>query len=182
MRGATHVVLGTTAACAVARAAGGLPGGEGIVLLTAATVGSLLPDIDTPFNSLGMRKVGRILQWLVGHRTVTHSLIGWAAASALAAALAFAVSRMDTMLPGRWWVLALGVSGGYAVHLLADAATKTGVPLLYPVRDGRTLKRFHLLPKILRIRTGSFIEMIIGALALLPLAWGLWPILAALTG
>ena len=117
-----------------------------------------MPDIDTPFNSLGMRSVGRILQWLVGHRTVTHSPIGWGAASTL------------------------GVSGGYAVHLLTDSATKTGVPLLYPVRDGRTLKRSHLLPRRLRIRTGSFIKTIIGALALLPLAWGLWPILAALTG
>ena len=181
MRGATHVVLGTTAVCVVARAAGGLSGGEGIVLLAAATVGSLLPDIDTPFNSLGMRRLGRILQWLVGHRTITHSLIGWGAASALTAALAFTASRFD-ILPGRWWVLALGMSGGYVVHLLADAATKTGVPLLYPVKDGKTLKRFHLLPRRLRIRTGSFIEMIIGALSLLPLAWGLWPILAALTG
>ena len=42
---------------------------------------------------------------------------------------------------------------GWASHLLADAATKSGIRPFYPHRD-----RFYLLPRTWRITTGSQAE------------------------
>lgn len=47
----------------------------------------------------------------------------------------------------------LALSLGYASHLAADACTKSGIPLFYPRR-----KRYHLLPRALRLTTGSLAE------------------------
>jgi len=57
------------------------------------------------------------------------------------------------------WPLFLGLVLGYGSHLAGDACTKSGIPLLYP--DPR---RLHLLPRPLRLTTGSQAED-----ALLPL-------------
>jgi membrane-bound metal-dependent hydrolase YbcI (DUF457 family) len=49
--------------------------------------------------------------------------------------------------------IAAAFSIGYLAHLLADAMTVHGVPLLWPLDFD-----IHLLPRPLRIRTGSFAE------------------------
>jgi inner membrane protein len=66
---------------------------------------------------------------------------------------------------------------GYLSHVaLADALTIAGVPLLWPWR-----KKFHLLPRPLRIRTGGLVEQLIGlVLVCLLVAWLPW-LLAAET-
>jgi membrane-bound metal-dependent hydrolase YbcI (DUF457 family) len=48
------------------------------------------------------------------------------------------------------WPVALALWLGYASHLAADAATRSGIPFLYP-----RPRRFYLLPKPWRIVTGS---------------------------
>lgn len=59
-----------------------------------------------------------------------------------------------------WWGLSSFGSGvplvitlGYASHLLADACTISGIHFFLPIQS-----EFHLLPKPLRIRTGSMID------------------------
>ena len=42
---------------------------------------------------------------------------------------------------------------GYASHLLGDASTRSGIPLLYPLPE-----RYHVLPRRWRFVTGSLAE------------------------
>ena len=59
-------------------------------------------------------------------------------------------------LPATFWVgwaPATALLLGYFSHLMADAATKSGIRLLYP-----SPKRFHLLPPNFRFTTGSLAE------------------------
>lgn len=84
---------------------------------------------------------------LLGHRGLTHSLLGCAVAAGLCWLLAPA--------------LGAGVAIGFASHVAADACTPSGVPLLAPLSRGR----WHVLPRALRIPTGSWRELFVaGAL------------------
>lgn len=68
---------------------------------------------------------------------------------------------MIMALPVIWWIGWLPwmvFSMGYASHLLADAATKSGIRLLYPRNN-----RYHLLPKPWRFTTGSMAEEVLMA-------------------
>ena len=51
------------------------------------------------------------------------------------------------------WAPIMALLLGYLSHLLGDAATKSGIRLLYPSK-----KRFYLLPQGWRVTTGSTIE------------------------
>jgi inner membrane protein len=105
--------------------------GAGTVLGVALTpavaafviLGALLPDLDTPTSPLGRccRPVSSWLERRVGHRTLTHSLLGLALATL-------------PVLPLAWldWHWPLAFVLGYLSHLLVDAANPPGVPLLYP--------------------------------------------------
>ena len=46
---------------------------------------------------------------------------------------------------------------GYASHLLADMTTKSGLPILLPFSK----KRYFLLPRALRLTTGSMAEEVV---------------------
>lgn len=90
--------------------------------------------------------VSRALSWLVrrvsgGHREGSHWLPLWAGLSAL-------VYLLTAPALGPW--LAIGFSAGYLSHLLGDGCTRSGIPLV-----PYTGARLHLLPRLLRIRTGS---------------------------
>jgi inner membrane protein len=86
-------------------------------------LGALLPDVDTPTSPLGRccRPLSSWLERRVGHRTLTHSLLGLALATL-------------PVLPLAWldWRWPLAFVLGYLSHLLVDAANPPGVPLLYP--------------------------------------------------
>jgi inner membrane protein len=91
--------------------------------LGAAILGSLLPDIDSPNSS-----VGRLLPFVSipierrwGHRTVTHCLLAVGVLSVVSSPLAFYRATLYAAL-----------LFGYLSHLLADCATKSGVPLFHP--------------------------------------------------
>jgi membrane-bound metal-dependent hydrolase YbcI (DUF457 family) len=88
-----------------------------------AVIGSLLPDVDSPTSAIG-RLVPFIsvpLERRWGHRTVIHSLLALAGIAVLTAPLLF-LSRTA------YCALLIG----YLSHLIADCATKSGVPLFYP--------------------------------------------------
>jgi inner membrane protein len=141
MMAASHMVVGACA-WAVAASLSGLPPHEPQAL-AAATLGSLLPDIDHP-NSWAGRKLKLVsvpLSLLVGHRGVTHSLLAVVAGLAL----------LGTMGVG---FVAAPLVVGYLSHLAADMVTPSGVPLLWPNR-----RRFALP----LCTTGGVVEILLVA-------------------
>lgn len=82
---------------------------------------------------------------LLGHRGVTHSLLAIAAVAAAG-----------------WLItpaLGAGLAIGYGAHVAADACTPGGVPLLAPLWK----RRWWLLPRRVRIPTGSWRELVVAA-------------------
>jgi len=121
----------------------------------AAALGALLPDLDAPRSEIGQWSIGGIKPFFlpsqaiyrsVGHRSLLHSLL----------ALVFVAIAGAILSPFLGWQVSLALWLGYVSHLLTDASTRSGIPLLYP-----RPKRFHLLPKPLRIVTGSSAEEVI---------------------
>lgn len=122
-------------------------------IVLCAVIGALAPDLDAGESKLKRFSVGGItplapvtvlLHQSLGHRGLLHSLAGlglFAVLCALPVAL--------------WlgWPFGAALALGYASHIAADAATKSGVPLLYPRR-----RRYHLLPKGWRLTTNSLAE------------------------
>jgi inner membrane protein len=127
-------------------------------LSLCAALGALLPDLDaaqskiksltlvgvTPFAPLSLA-----LNRVLGHRGLLHSLLGLGLTSVLLLPLALVTNP----------AVPLALSLGYASHLATDACTKSGIPLLYPRRQ-----RYHLLPRPLRLTTGSAAEEAVFAL------------------
>jgi inner membrane protein len=140
------------------------------ILVAGAWLGALLPDADRAGSRIYRtrrleRRVWpvRVLGWfarlplrlliLLGHRGLTHSLVAVAGVTAAAFALASLVA------PDWADEIALGVGLGVLSHVLTDACTPSGVPLLAPL-SGR---RYHLLPRPARIPTGSLRELAVAA-------------------
>ena len=93
--------------------------------------------------SWALRVTSFTLSRTVGHRTLTHSLLGVVLFVAL-------VSLVTPLSPD----LFVALVTGYASHLVADALNTRGVPLLWPV--GRP---FRLLPG--GVRSGGAVEFVV---------------------
>lgn len=172
MRGHTHALFGVTTLVAAnaltdfvqPHPVEGLPTGP-VLCAGAAILGALAPDLDagqsTIQGELGL--AGSVIRGGLGllgvkHRGMLHS--GLAALLVLAA---------GWLLGGRWGYADVGLAFGlgYLSHVaLADAMTITGVPLCWPLS-----RRFHLLPRPLRVRTGGPAEWLVFLLAGAALAW-----------
>lgn len=147
---------------------GGSPAPAGLIVgIALVMLGALLPDIDHPHGALASERVAGMrlfkpLAWGVGavfgHRGPTHSLLALAALIVLGQwpLLPWAATNFG-------WLLAWG----YALHLLADALTKSGIPLFWPARA-----RFGIPPfRRLRFATGTWREgLVVTLLALICLA------------
>lgn len=143
MMGHTHMLGGAAAwlglCCAWPQTAGIIVSGAAI-----ATGAALAPDIDHE-RSIARSSLGPIthgLSWLVrtlggGQRRVTHCLLG---------TIAVTVGLLLTGWP-RW--VAAAILAGWVSHLLLDACTEQGIPLLWP-----DLRRWGL-PRDLAITTGG---------------------------
>ena len=123
-----------------------------------AALGALLPDLDASQSQIKnlaiagvtpFAPIASLLNRTLGHRGLLHSALGWGIATLILLPLAF---FGGTAVP-------LALSLGYASHLATDACTKSGIPFLYPSR-----KRYHLLPRTLRLTTGSMAEEAVFAL------------------
>lgn len=167
MQGHTHALIGLTTLAAVERLTGFVQAHPVAGLgwcAAAAVLGALAPDIDAEDSAIKreLGLAGRALSTglhLAGvqHRGLTHR--GVIALAVLAVGLV--LGRL-TGYPDAG--LAFGL--GYLSHLLADALTKTGVPLLWPLPG-----RVHLLPPGLRIRTGGLGELLVFILTAGVMAW-----------
>ncbi len=159
MTGYTHLVGGVASLAlpvSLLRLAGAdIPSDTLDVAAIGALVGGLLPDLDAPESLLksftvplnptpARRKRANylyvahftlpayLLNRTLGHRTLLHSLPGFAFATILVG------------VPLALWlspVLAIGLLLGYLSHLALDACTVSGIPLWYPKKQ-----RFRLLP------------------------------------
>lgn len=123
-----------------------------LILGCIGALAALVPDIDHPGSYLRRRMglLGAPLFWLK-HRGLTHTLMFAALVGALAL---FALPE----------AVGLTVLIAYTSHLLMDAMTVSGAPLLWPLAH----QSVRVLP--IRIRTGSIIEAVFHVAALL-LVW-----------
>ncbi len=161
MLGHTHALFGAAAVIAAQTATNFIQPHPvedipvGVVLCVGAGIlGALLPDIDAEDSTIKreMGAAGSVVSGglhLLGvkHRGFTHYEVTTLLVMVLALVIGVATGFPDVGI-------AFGL--GYFSHtLIADAMTKTGVPSLLLRR------RFHLLPKALRIRTGGPVESLI---------------------
>jgi len=131
-------------------------------IIIGAFVGSLFPDIDQPtapiWKSVPMGRVfnrvaGRLLG---GHRNVSHSFLG----IALFYLLMFWISKN---IPEPWFldpkIFLESAMIGFIFHLIFDAVTVLGIPLLWPWGDnmGFPPHPFHGV----RVITGRWFENLV---------------------
>jgi inner membrane protein len=174
MNATTHAVFGVAALTGSFLLAGETPP---LYAYPAAVVAAWVPDLDNPRSRLGnglsrvkspvlnaailpmswaLRATSFALSRTVGHRTLTHSLLGGALFVAL-------VSPMATLSSNLFFALV----AGYASHLVADALNMKGVQLLWPVR-----RTFRLLPK--GIRSGGVMEFVVALAVAAAAGYGIY--------
>ena len=174
MNATTHAIFGVTALTGSYLLIGDEPP---LYAYPVAVLAAWLPDLDSPRSRLGnglsrmknptLNLLTRPLSWTlratsftlyraVGHRTLTHSLLG----VALFAALVSLVAPLSSDL-------FVALVAGYASHLFADALNTKGVPLLWPV--GR---RIRFLPG--GIRSGGAIEFVVALAAAVAAGYGVY--------
>ena len=179
MNGTTHAIFGVGALAAAALALGVEPA---LYAYPVAVVAAWLPDVDNPRSTLGnglsRRKnpftnaVTRPISWalrttsfflvrVVGHRTLTHSLLG------------LAILLLPAwLLLGSFPDLVLALAAGCVSHVVADALNTPGVPLLWPVRW-----RFRLLPG--GMRSGGVAEFFVAAVVFVLTLWAIFEVYPA---
>ena len=124
-------------------------------ILLFAVIGAILPDIDHPTSIIGkiFYPISSRIERKYGHRTITHSLIGWAAASILFALIIIIPSLVIESLRN-WsfslaprWIAAFSIS--YLSHLILDMFNRRGSQLFWPD------KTRDVIPKNYKFRMGS---------------------------
>jgi len=141
MRGGTHIIAGVLVGYVVGASAG-VPLLDSAALGAVGGLAAMLPDIDHPQSAIRRKTgvLGTLAAFWMNHRGITHS--------ALAVLI---VGLVATLLSQP--LMTAAIAGGYASHLLLDSCTPAGIPLFWPAA-----RRIHLLPSVVRIRTGSFAE------------------------
>ncbi|MEK7376428.1 MAG: metal-dependent hydrolase [Candidatus Margulisiibacteriota bacterium] len=130
-------------------------------IILFAVLGSIIPDIDHPRSVIGkiFYPISSRLERAFGHRTITHSLIGWIIATIIFAVLIIIPSliighwKLD-ILPWRW-IASFSIS--YFSHLILDMFNRRGAQMFWP-DPGR-----DVIPRDPRYRppSGSKVEIII---------------------
>ena len=167
LKATTHAIFGVAALAGTALLSGTEPA---VLAYPVAVVASWLPDVDNPRSKLGnglsrlknptANMVIRPLSWAfritsftlvrtVGHRTLTHSLLGLAL---------FALPVW--LLLGNYPDFFYACVAGYASHIVADALNTRGVPLFWPLG-----KPFRLLPG--GVRSGGVWELAVALVGLI---------------
>lgn len=95
--------------------------------------------------------VQKALGFYTKHRGIMHTMV--------VPVLLIVLTIYRVNIPVIQWAL-IGLAAGYVSHLIADSLTVSGCPLLWPI----TKNDMHLLPKVVRVKTGTAAETIVGAL------------------
>ena len=145
MTAPTHVTFG--ALCYFVTAAA-LQWQPSTAAVATAALGSLLPDIDLPTSAVGRPffPISKALNEQIGHRTLTHSVVGIFLLFLILSPLVF----LDSLI---LWALVIG----YVSHLLIDTVNKAGIELLYPSK----VRAWFLNDERYRITVGSHEEFIL---------------------
>lgn len=160
MTGKTHQLIGLTSGTAfylIKTAPLYNPATFGAVLVVSS-LAALLPDIDTPTGRIWSflpfgHTAGELVNPMFKHRNLSHSLLGWGLASYLAYKL-FALAPLYWGLNTHILILCFIIAFGS--HLLADAVTVEGIPILFPYQHmyGIPPRPFQSI----RIETGGWFE------------------------
>ena len=180
MNATTHAVFGVAALAGACLLVGEVPP---LYAYPVAAVAAWVPDVDNPRSRLGnglsrtkspilnavvcpaswaLRAVSFTLFRTVGHRTLTHSLLG----IALFVVLISPIAPLSA-------ALFLALVAGYASHLVADALNAKGVPLLWPAA-----RRMRLLPR--GVRSGGIAEVVVALVAAMAAGYGIYALHPAL--
>ncbi len=132
-------------------------------IILFAILGSIIPDIDHPRSIIGriFYFVSVPLERRYGHRTFTHSFMGWGIFSVLFAVIIGLISFIPQISIWGWsdlpirWIAAFSIS--YFSHLILDMMNRRGVQMFWP-DSGR-----DVIPKNPKFRpeSGSKIEFLI---------------------
>lgn len=160
----THLLVGH----AMGAAASGMASPHGAAAYWAVLIGNSLPDIDVPVSLILRRNITL-------HRTVTHTLPGAAALSALVAA------GLCLLIPGTPFALAfLWTLLGSLAHMGMDCLNLFGARALWPLSQ-RSLEYgiLHILDPVLLVGLGAAtiaVKVGLASTALLTLAFfSIWP-------
>ncbi|SHH47586.1 metal-dependent hydrolase [Ferrimonas marina] len=147
-----------------------------LVTAPVAIVGALTPDLDHPKSRIGslVPFLSRPISALIGHRGFSHSGL-----CVLAMALAF--SHLVLMDYPDWTLFVQAWLIGYLSHMLCDAFTARGVPLLWPnrarwrvpliwIRTGREPEMWYVLI-MLMLGLQAFVATVGGAQPYYVLLW-----------
>lgn len=105
-------------------------------IAAGAFVGCLLPDIDHPRSTISrtvLAPAGVVLRLFACHRGMMHSFAAMSMIGFWSMALLGAAGAPE-QLSGFWL---FGFLFGYLSHLLLDALTPSGVPVLWPITSTR---------------------------------------------
>lgn len=143
--GHTHILVGMASGLVVATSLHTRPL-DSLILAGLAGAAALLPDVDHPKADI-RQKLGLLGTFTFGwmsHRGITHTWL-----------LVFFFGALALLtLPS---AVALALIAGYSSHLVADMATRSGLPVFWPL----TSAKFFVLPYPLRVRTGSVVESLL---------------------
>lgn len=147
----THFVTSMAVALPIMAATDTLTIGSVIAL----GLGAVFPDVDEPHSWIGCRTRGfsDLINKAFGHRGLTHSLFGLL--------LAFLTTVLLINLSSFPAILGLYFTLGYALHLIQDSFSKSGVKWLLPFSD----KQFQSGFGRFYYKTGSLTEKLILAAA-----------------
>lgn len=149
MNGRTHLTLGIASGLWTSYSLQS-PLPQAALIVVAAGIGALLPDIDHPGSKISHKaRPARLLFMWFRHRGLTHSILG----AGIVAWLCY------TLLPSDF---ALAVVLAYTSHIWADMMTDRGVLLFYPLSY-----RPIGVPRFLTIRTGGAGEFLVWTCAVI---------------
>lgn len=139
------------------------------LIISGASLGSIMPDIDKPTSKIGrnifINPLSKYIHKKFGHRTITHSAI----LSLIFLSMLIGSSYMFKDIPFYFYSrFTIGFSVGYLSHLLLDSLTVEGIPLFYPFikqkfrfMKFRTKKHENLVSNLCLIVTGFLLYIII---------------------
>ena len=143
-----------------------------IVPIFLSMLGGLFPDFDSTNSTVahmgfrvnkGLRVKPFYLLSLFGsiifeHRTYTHTFIAAIIGGVVVSIITYFVGMEDMIINGVAFFL------GWVSHILLDAMTVSGVPMLWPMKP--ITQSQHILSHKRRIKTGATFDQIFGLLLL----------------
>lgn len=132
-------------------------------IILFAVLGAIIPDVDHPKSIIGkiLFPISLPLERRYGHRTMTHSLFGWAIFTIIFAVLIGLISFLPHISAWGWadlplrWIAAFSIS--YFSHLILDMFNRRGSQMFWPDPGRDVIPRN---PKF-RPESGSRIEILI---------------------